>query len=315
MSISSIYNYIVGIHPKIEVFFRKLYWTNIKKTVALRPRSRNQNLRSVDFDKIIENLRSRGIGSDSIIIVHSSYDILEGSGLTPEEINSKLIELVGTNGTLVMPVIRRYKEEGKLLDYLTTNLDDTICTYNVKRSQIVSGLLPYMLMQRPDSSISQFPLNPVVAIGKHAKKMMEKNLEGENPSPHGPNSSWKYCLDNKAVVIGLGVEMPHFLTISHVNEECSETWPIKNWFRKRKFEIIDGNIKIYKEVLERKPIWGAIYLAEKNYKKDLLKNGILKIEKVEGLNISIVQSQHLAPFLKKRTSKAYPYCIKTSLMD
>ena len=42
---------------------------------------------------------------------------------------------------------------------------------------------------------------------------------------------------------------------------------------------------------------------------------ILKIEKVEGLNISIVQSQHLADFLEERTSKAYPYYIKAPFMD
>jgi len=317
MSISSIYNILVGIHPKIEVFFRKLYWTNISKTSKFRAKVRStpNNPIPINFDRIIENLRNRGIGNGSIIIVHSSYDLLEGSGLSPEDINSKLLELVGPEGTLVMPAIRKYKEEGKVYEYLIKNIDDVLCTYNVQRSKVISGFLPYMLMQRPDSLISRFPLNPVVAVGKHAKEMIEKNLEGDHPTPHGPNSSWKYCVDNNAIVIGLGVEMPHFLTISHVNEECSVDWPIKDWYRKRKFEIIDKDFKIQKEVLERKPIWGTVYLAENKYKKDLLKNGILKVENVEGLDISIIGSKQLTNFLQSQIREGYPYFVSSKFIN
>lgn len=311
MSVSSLHNNIARIHPRIEVFFRKLYWTNISKTSKYRYKNRSKQDKSmqINFDNIIENLKTRGITKGSIIIVHSSYDLLEKSGLSPEEINSKLLDLIGIDGTLVMPAIREYKEEGKLAEYLTKNIDNVVCTYNIQRSKVISGFLPYMLMQRHDSFVSRFPLNPVVAVGKHASKMIEKNLEGDCPSPHGSNSSWKYCVDNNAIVIGLGVDMPHFLTITHVNEECSADWPIKNWYRKRKFEIVDKDFIIRKEVLERRPIWGTIYLAEVKYRKDLLKNGILKIEKIEGLNISIIKSKQLTNFLQVHPRKGYPYYV------
>ena len=317
MSFVSIYNILVGISPTIEVFFRKLYWTNISKTSRFRPKSRSpqNSLNSINFDIIIDNLRNRGIIKGSTIIVHSSYDLLESSGLSPEEINSKLLELIGTEGTLVMPVIRKYKEEGRLEDYLTKNIDNIVCTYNVQKSKVISGLLPYILMQRPDSFVSRFPLNPIVAVGKHAKNMIEHNLEGDAPTAHGPNSSWKFCLDKKAVVIGLGVEMPHYLTITHVNEECSKNWPIKNWYRKRTFDIIDRDFKIRKEVLERRPVWGTIYFAEKKYRKDLLNNNILKIENVEGLNISIIESDRLTNFLKVHKHKGYPYYVESKWLN
>jgi len=317
MSISSIYNIIVGLSPTIEVFFRKLYWTNISKTSKFRRKHRHtQNYSSpINFDRIIDNLKRRGIEKGSIIIIHSSYDLLDSSGLSPEEINSKLLDLVGSEGTLVMPVIRKYKEEGKLEEYLTKDVDGVICTYNVQKSKVVSGLLPYLLMQRPDGFVSRFPLNPVVAVGKHAKKMVEKNIEGDKLTPHGSNSAWKYCLDNNAIVIGLGVDMPHFLTITHVNEECSENWPIKDWYRKRKFEIIDGNFKTWKEVLERKPIWGTIFLAENKYRKDLIKNDILKVENIEGLDISIIESNRLIKFLQNHPKKGYPYYVGSKFLS
>ena len=254
-------------------------------------------------------MRGRGIRNGQILIVHSSYDLLEYSGLSPEEINSKLIDLVGTKGTLVMPAIRKYKEEGNLDEYLIKNLDEIVCTYDVKKSKVTSGFLPFMLMQRSDCFISRFPLNPVVAVGRLARKMVENNLDGLNPSPHGPNSSWKFCVDNKAIVVGLGVDMPHFLTITHVNEECTKDWPIDNWYRKRKFEITDKDFKTQKDVLERRPFWGTIYLAENKYRKDLIKNNILKIETIEGLRISIIESSKLINFLKDHPRKGYPYYV------
>lgn len=295
---------------------RKIYWNNISRTSRFRPKYRNNNINfnSINFDNIIDNLKNRGIGKGSIIIVHSSYDLLEISGLLPEEINSKLLELVGTEGTLVMPAIRKYKEEGNFEKHIKKNMDDVECTYNVQKSKIISGLLPYMLMQRDDSFVSRFPLNPVVAVGKHAKKMIKKNLEGNEPTPHGPNSAWKYCLDNNAIIIGLGVDMPHFLTMTHVNEECSEGWPIKNWYRKRKFVIIDKDFKIQKEVLERKPIWGTIYLAENKYRKDLIRNNILKIETVEGLKISRIESDQLIHYLHNHSHKGFPYYVRSKFL-
>lgn len=311
-----IYNLIVDLSPKVEVFLRKIYWTNISKFARYNPQKSNiqNNANPINFDNILEYFKNKQIGKGSIIIVHSSYDLLEGSGLSPEEINSKLLDLVGTEGTLVMPIIRKYKEEGKQKEYLTKNMNDVTCIYNVQKSKIISGFLPYMLMQRPDSFVSRFPLNPVVAVGQYAKRMVEKNLDGDFPSPHGPNSSWKYCVDNNAIVIGLGVDMPHFLTVTHVNEECSVDWPIKDWYRKRKFEIVDKDFKIYKEVLERKPIWGTIYLAENKYKKDLLRNGILKIENIESLDISIINSKQLTNFLQVHSHKGYPYYVGSKFL-
>lgn len=112
--INKFYFVFINISPYTEVLMRKIYWNNISRTSRFRPKYRNNNINfnSINFDNIIDNLKNRGIGKGSIIIVHSSYDLLEISGLLPEEINSKLLELVGTEGTLVMPAIRKYKEEG-----------------------------------------------------------------------------------------------------------------------------------------------------------------------------------------------------------
>jgi aminoglycoside 3-N-acetyltransferase len=313
MGIFDLYKEITTISPRIEIFTRKLYWNNISVFSRFRPKLNQveKNQAVINFDKIIEYLNNSGIGNGQILIVHSSYDLLEPSGLDPDEINSKILDLVGVDGTLVMPAIRKYKEEGRINEYIKKDLNEVICTYDVRRSKVISGFLPFMLMQRDDCRISRFPLNPVVAVGKYADEMIKHNLEGDNPSPHGPNSSWKFCVDKNAVVIGLGVDMPHFLTITHVNEECSKEWPIRNWYRRRKFQIIDKDFRTYKEVLERQPVWGTIYLAENKYRKDLLSNNILKVEIVEGLKISILESGKLIEFLHNHSHKGYPYYVQS----
>ena len=244
------------------------------------------------------------------MIVHSSFELLSRFKLNPDEINQKLYNLVGEEGTLVMPAIRRFKEEGSVKESLKKNLDNITCTYNVQKSFIVSGLLPYYLTKNPNSFISRFPLNPVVALGAKAEMMTNSNLNGNFPTPHGPNSAWKYCYDNNAIIVGLGVEMPHFLTIIHVNEECDKDWPIKDWYQKRKFIIEDKDFKSELEIFERKPKWGRLYYAERKLRKDLIKSGILVIENIAGIEISVINSKLLIAFLKSNKRKGYPYYVE-----
>jgi aminoglycoside N3'-acetyltransferase len=311
--VTKIYNILANTSPIIEVQLRKLYWYNISSASDLKPKhgkSLIQYSDVSDFNQIIDFLRKSGVAESSIMIVHSSYELLSRFELNPDEVNQKLLNLVGKDGTLVMPAIRRFKEEGSVKESLKKNLDEIICTYNVQKSFMVSGLLPYYLTKMPESFISRFPLNPVVAVGAHAEIMTKSNLNGSFPTPHGPNSAWKYCHDNNAFVVGLGVEMPHFLTIIHVNEECDTDWPIKGWYQKRKFIIEDKDFKTEMEIFERKPKWGRLYYAEKKLRKDLINNGILVLENIAGLEISIINSKLLIAFLKNNKRKGYPYYVE-----
>jgi aminoglycoside 3-N-acetyltransferase len=210
-----------------------------------------------------------------------------------------------------MPVIRRYKEQPKKgREYLDCNMDNIVCTYNVQKTVVTTGYLPYYLMMHEKSVTSRHPLNPMTAVGPLAAPMMEHNLEGDKPSPHGPNSSWKYCLDHDALVVGLGVDLSHFLTITHVAEESFLDWPVKNWYRERKFKIIDKEFETNIVVKERKPEWGTLYCAERNLRKQLLKENILHIEKVDTIDVSFVDAQLYIKYLKSNTlKKGFPYII------
>lgn len=310
MRLSAIYDKLALTSPQVEVMLRKLYWNNYKLLNRFKPKSSLKPPSSVkiDFDKIIEYLRSQNIGNGTLLIVHSSYGALKGSGLNPDEIIDKLLSLIGPTGTLAMPVIRHYVEEPAAEDEIKANLDNVVSTYDVDVTPITTGVLPQRLHARKDSVTSRFPLNPLCALGPLAEEMMADNINGR--SPHDEHSAWKFCADHGAIILGLGIDLAHYLTMIHVAEEAYPGWPIKDWFRERNFIIKDGDFYMQKKVLERHPKWGMLHLADKLYTKDFKENGILIENTIESTRIGVIEAPKLIQYLNSRKSEGYPYVVR-----
>ena len=158
--------------------------------------------------------------------------------------------------------------------------------------------------------VSHHPLNPLVAIGPLAKEMMLHNLDGEKPSPHGPNSCWKYCYDHDAFVIGLGVDLDHYNTISHINEEAfgNWKWTDEQWYRDRRFCIIDeaGNKELV-TVHERKPEWGMLRFAEINANRDRNKSGLIHRTTVDGIALCVEKARDYVDYLQSNNKNGIFY--------
>ena len=310
MALSNIYNKLALTSPRMEVLLRKLYWNNYRLLKRFKPQSslKPSTTIKIDFDKIIEYLRTQGVGEGSLLIVHSSYGAIKGSGLSPDEMIDKLLGLIGSTGTLAMPVIRHYAEEPAPEDEIKANLDNVVSIYDLEKTPITTGVLPKCLHARKGSVTSRFPLNPMCALGPLAEEMMADNINGN--SPHDEHSAWKFCADRGAIIIGLGIDLAHYLTMIHVAEEAYPEWPIKDWFRKRNFIIKDGNFEMKKTVLERCPKWGMLHLADKLYTKDFKENGILVEDTIESTRIGIIESTKLIDYLNSRKAEGYPYIVR-----
>lgn len=312
MSISKLYNSIASISPYLEVAMRQLYWKNVDRLGKYNPhkatkRSDVKNAEKVDFDKVLSWFKEKGVGKRDLLIVHSGYGELERTGLTPEEIIDRLLELIGPQGTLAMPVIRRYKEvekakkEGK-------DWKKVVGKYNVKKTMVTSGMLPYTLMQRDDAIISHHPINPLCAVGPLAKDMMAHNLDGKAPSPHGPNSSWRFCYDHGAKVCAIGTDMEHHNTLSHVLEESFGNWywPDDVWYDYLKYEITDEEKNIQEVVIRnRKEEWGKLHFAEINSCNEGKKSGVMISGEVEGITVGYIDSRKM----HSKNKKGYPYVL------
>ena len=314
MSLGTIYNRIALLSPYVEIAMRHIYWKNVKWLGKFNPH-KSQPIstpgKHVEFKMVLDWLREQGVGEGSLLVVHSSYSGLECTGLDSNQIIDALLELIGSTGTLAMPAIRKYKEEP--IDDPFANLDDLVCTYNVKKTLVQSGMLPYMMLRRKNSVVSHHPFNPLVAIGPLAKPMMEHNLDGDRPSAHGPNSCWKFCYDHNAFVVWLGIDADHYNTISHVNEEAFGNWKWSDdeWYCNRKFIIIDesGN-KQDIVVRDRKLEWGMLRFAELHANRDRNASGLIKRTKVDDqIIVCLEKAKEYVDYLQENNKKEKYYYI------
>ena len=315
--VTKIYNSLAFLSPRIEVKLRQLYWKNNARLSQYNPNKHNASVNeeagnnvSVDFNLILEQLKQWGVKEGSLLVVHSSYDNLKCTGLSPVDIIKKLRELIGETGTLAMPVIRSYKEEPSAIERMKDTYRPPKCVYNVRRTPVSSGLLPTFLMRTPGAQVSLHPLNPMCAVGPLAEEMMKGNIDGRNPSPHGPSSAWKFCLDHDAIIVGLGTDLRHHNTMTHVAEEAFGDWywSDEEWFNLRDFTIErNGEDPIELTVRERKPLWGMLHQAEMNRYRDFLNNEIIKTKTFGNILVELEYSQKLISYLRSKNKKGYPY--------
>ena len=313
--VSSLYKKLALTSPYVEVMLRQIYWKNVKRLGKYNPNAvvmetDTGEKEPVDFSQIKNWLKEQGVGEGTLLIVHSSYDALKVTGLSPKEIIDELLDLVGDSGTLAMPVIRTYKESPSAEDRLKKGVKPPVCKYHVRRTPVSTGILPAIMLRYPNSEVSHHPLNPLCAIGPLAKAMMEHNIEGDCPSPHGPNSCWKFCLDHGSFVCSIGTDLRHHNTMGHVAEEAFGDWhwSDEEWYEKRKFIIEAPNEAVVElEVKERKPKWGMLHQAEYNRYHDFLKNGVVKSKFFGGVLIEFERSQDLINYLRSKNKKGYPY--------
>lgn len=314
--VSKIYNKIALLNPRIEVKLRQLYWHNSSQLGKYNPNrtapmdaSENET-QKVDFERIIKQLKEWGVKEGSLLIVHSSYDNLKSTGLSPIEIISKLRMLIGESGTLAMPVIRRYKEEPDPSRKTLESYRPPKSTYSPTRTPVSSGLLPNFLMRTPGAEISMHPLNPLCAVGPLAKQMMMGNIDGYAPSPHGAHSAWHFCMQHDAIVISLGTDLRHHNTMGHVAEEAFDDWhwSDEDWYNLRDFTIQKSKEESFDiTVKERKPLWGMLHLAEMNRYHDFLKDGIVQSRMFGNILVEKENAKQLISYLRLKNKNGYPY--------
>ena len=314
MRLGSIYNKLALISPYVEVMLRHIYWKNVDNLKKFNPNKATKSNEidskgKVDFERVIDWLKGKGVREGDLLIVHSGYGELERTGLSPEEIVDRLLQFVGATGTLAMPVIRRFKDmekakkEGK-------DLSKETFKYDVRKTMVTSGMLPYALMHRDGAVVSHHPFNPLCAVGPLAEAMMEHNLEGEAPSPHGPNSCWKFCYDHGAKVCSIGTDIEHHNTIMHIAEEAFENWywGDEEWYDKNNFEIIDENKQSsFVMVKNRKEEWGKLHIAELNVCAQEKKVGAMCSDTIDGILLGFVNPHKMLKMLQEKNSKGYPY--------
>lgn len=300
---------IFAISPHVEMFARRVYWMNVKSLSQKAKKAKTvTSIQDVDFSKIKDFLKTSGIKNKDLLVVHSAFSALKGCKMKPDGVLDELIELIGTEGTLAMPAMPKFKNQVAVDEYLTKDTSDVVYEYDVQKTKISTGLLPGFLNKREGAIRSRHPINTMVALGPLSETITNGNLDGDSPLACGTNSSWKKCVDNDAFVIGLGTDLTHSLTMIHVAEDVlDEKWPVKEWYRDKKFIIKDGDFQEERTLRERVPKWGALHYGERTLCKDLINSGIMKSAVIDGVIVEVLKAKELIAFLNSKNASGYPY--------
>lgn len=301
--------------PHIEMIARRLYWRNVQRLAGkVKKNSKKkrpvepEQVKPFDFVELENYLKSCGVGQGSLLLVHSAFAPLSGRVSGADEVVDFLLRILGDAGTLAMPAMPLFSNSRPVEEYLLTQPDENTYVYNVQKSRIKTGVLPTALHKRKGSLRSRHPINSMVAYGALAKKLMEGNLVGQSPLACGVNSSWNRCAEEDAIIVGLGTDLTHSLTMIHVAEDVKDAdWPVEDWYVEKKFIIKDGDFEEERVLRERAPRWGALHFAERTLCKDLILAGLLKTSVVDGVVVEVLSAKALIEFLNERNSSGYPY--------
>ena len=298
--------------PYPEIFIRNIYWhplfhkilANLNMQIKKKYRKKiniSDNMKEFNAKRLVDGLKSLNIKNGDILLVHSSMDGLQSTSMQPNDVLQILRQMVGEEGTIVMPCFHKFKKSVRPDSSVSENKSsDDVLEYRYRDFICWTGLLNSIFLMQPDTIRSYFPNNSLAAQGPHAKAMMDHNLKGD--LPHGKNSAWEYCVNNHAKVLFLGLKADHCFTMIHTVEDIlDDQWPVKDWYKKQKYKIIDGADEQLITIRERKLDW-AKYLTEKYGTNEIRKAGLLSTYEFGGVTVEYIDDANvLFNYLREKT--------------
>lgn len=164
-----------------------------------------------DADRLRAALRKLGITRGDTVFVHSAFDAFRGFTGKPTEVLSVLDELVGPEGTILMPSI---PFTGSAIKYVRSG-----AVTDIARTPSRTGLLTELFRRQQGTLRSVHPTHPVLARGTRAEAMIAGHIDAR--SPCGAGSPFAKLLEANGKILFLGVDI-RSMTFFHYLEERFE---------------------------------------------------------------------------------------------
>jgi aminoglycoside N3'-acetyltransferase len=159
---------------------------------------------------ILNNFRlSRG----DIVMVHTSLKYINLVDSRPEDLIHLLKMVIGTEGTLLMPVYAR-KHYDVLYSGKTLDIRNTLCS---------TGLINEVFRQMPDTIQSCHPLKSVAAWGRMACSLTDTHHLSE--LAFDENSPFYKLYLAKGKIIGIGVPLANFSFLHAIDDTNDQYFP------------------------------------------------------------------------------------------
>lgn len=185
----------------------------------------------------VNHLRSLGINTGDVVIVHASWRGMYALESTPASVVEILLKTIGKTGTLVMPC---YGSKSEKLD--------------VKKTKSTAGVLSETLRNRDGAIRSAFPKFSMVAYGANAEAIISSHVNStyqfDELSPYYISMD-KY--NAKVLLIGMG-EKTHKISVFHcASYKCKDKTDFYNncFTKKCSGEVIIENEAVQFEYIDR----------------------------------------------------------------
>lgn len=191
-------------------------------------------------DDLISIMCRMGMTKGSNVLIHSSWDEFYNYLGTPEEFICKILNVIGTEGTLIMPAYPFLRKKDSVFD--------------LRRTPTAAGLLPEVFRTMEGVKRSVNRQHSVCAIGAQSDYLLNDHINSETCwDEHSPY----YKLKNvHALVFNLGLGMYHVGTIMHCVE--SVLWKHNDYFsqffgKRVEYKYRDFDGKIHTDIFYTSP--------------------------------------------------------------
>lgn len=156
-------------------------------------------------------LREIGLGSGDVVMVHIGMKHLKGINGTPEDVIDLLLDIIGKEGTLMMPSM---PFQTTLWHYVTS---DEVT--DLRTSPSAMGLVTELYRQRPGVARSSHPTHPILSFGPATHELLKDHSKSATPcGKHSPFHKL-HQINGKILLLGTGI---YTNTFYHYLEEVFE---------------------------------------------------------------------------------------------
>ncbi|MBI4369084.1 MAG: AAC(3) family N-acetyltransferase, partial [Elusimicrobia bacterium] len=169
-------------------------------------------LTQIELQDILQ--KQMGLKSGDTVFVTSSVQELR-LDFAPDKIIDLMVEIIGPQGTLTMPVYtkgpaRGYLQRGEIFD--------------LRRTPSMTGLLTELFRRREGVVRSLHPTKSVAALGPKAPYLTREHHC--SPWPYGAQSPYYRLIELEAKIIGLGVTSAMITIVHAVEDFLKDEFPV-----------------------------------------------------------------------------------------
>jgi aminoglycoside 3-N-acetyltransferase len=240
---------------------------------------RTMDRRTLSRPQLIALLRDLGFNPGATVMVHSSFSHIRRRvpDISPSKLIALLQDLIGPEGTLLMPTFPFQGAQGEYADKYPR--------FDVQNTPSKVGILTEVFRQMQGVVRSKHPTHPVAAWGRHASEIVSTHHLGPT---FGVTSPFYRLCEFEGIVVGLGTRYRYAFTIGHVIEELHPRLRQHDFEKRlRTMIIVDGRAEIPYQFHVLRPDLPREF---NRFTRILRKDKVLRYVTVSGLPCAVVKA-------------------------